>query len=225
MLPPPRAFVADTYSLEWAGHQRCLERWLWVTMDHAPYAPRVKVIEGPPVPQVRPPKPGAPDRALGVAYSVAGLPVPQDRRGQPSRRALHRVVLALEVAYLADLEQRGLVTPNPGEAESVREHLAHALARMREEGAGRWTPGEPFHLREVDKPPIYQRFGERAGQGEQRVKTLERWRRDGRYACWQLGAWPWALVDDGQLPSRWWRDERFDAALAAWAASPASSTR
>jgi hypothetical protein len=44
----------------------------------------------------------------------------------------------------------------------------------------------------------------------------------GRATLHDLGAWPWAVVEDGLLPSRtpWWADPTFGAALQRWHQGP-----
>jgi hypothetical protein len=48
------------------------------------------------------------------------------------------------------------------------------------------------------------------------MKTLDRWRNDGRAFLAQLGGWPWALVPAGRLGRVWWRDQCFSKALDEW---------
>lgn len=50
----------------------------------------------------------------------------------------------------------------------------------------------------------------------ERSKAAERRVRDGRQLLHDLDAWPWALVDKGRLPNRWWEQDLFAEALARW---------
>jgi len=115
------------------------------------------------------------------------------RRSQPqpgAGRPRRNIYIAAEIAYMADIEQRPL--------QDQREHAFGQHDYL----------GDHLAL----EPVSHERDSERS-------RTVRRWRNDGRAALAALGAWPWAVTPDGsgRLARTWWRDERYEKALTAWA--------
>jgi hypothetical protein len=58
--------------------------------------------------------------------------------------------------------------------------------------------------------------GERHVTLREDSRSVRRYRAGGRRLLHALGAWPWAVVDDGRLPRKWHEARAFADAFAAW---------
>ncbi|MFN8131159.1 MAG: hypothetical protein U0R70_06380 [Solirubrobacteraceae bacterium] len=183
--------VTDTYSLARAGDQGWIHRWAlreiqrrdWPTVDWW----------GPPLPRVRAAGTNAPDLArLEHWAAMTGLAA-ADRPGpgRPSRSAIDRLPLMLELAVLVDVEQEPLV-------DVEHEPLGGAAAFI-DDSAWRASGGSPGGY----LPPFDRGALER---------TAYRRLRTGREAWRALGAWPWAVGDSARLPRSWWRSAAYELA-------------
>jgi len=179
-----------------------IDTYLCLRMSYAPDpGPTVQVVHGPAFPQVRQPAPGAPN--IDAAALLANWPdtykLNGARRGQPPKSDLRRVLCALELVVILDIEQRPILPDGevePGRSSGAGYIVDHGLCCGRRRG----RPSD-WHL------------------GADRDDTVERWRRAGRLAAAQLGAWPWATSPhgNGRLAHRWWRNPAYPAALERWA--------
>jgi len=50
-------------------------------------------------------------------------------------------------------------------------------------------------------------------------RTERHWRDAGRRSWAALGAWPWALIDNGKLTKTWWKRPAYPDGLRYWAAT------
>lgn len=157
-------------------------------------------------PRIAPPTRDAPDLDSALRLLHLGERPARATRGQPARTAPEKLPIAAQVALRLDLE---------GESHaSELEHLSRAL------GFHRRPDGDLRARRSLSpvSPVMPDDDGSSGRTPTSRSKTLLRWRAGGRAARAALGAWPWALTEDGILPAgRWWRREPYVIALASWA--------
>ena len=150
-----------------------------------------------------------PDPDLLAAYydAMAEATVPTDGTEQatpprPTRgRPRTNLYVAAELAYMADIEQRASFTSPPEDERWQSEPTDRAFSALTQRGYL-----DPQSMLTWDE-----------SQRAYKAQKLKRTRSQGRRVLAELGAWPWAVAPDGRLPRDWRDDERYVAALAAWA--------
>jgi hypothetical protein len=112
--------------------------------------------------------------------------------------------------------------------DAVRSRLPQGVARepgthRPRAGRGRWAI-EAAYLRDVwghSEAEIGERLelydtDEAKTAGSDRCRQARTYVSSGRRTLASLGAWPWALDDEGRLERQWWTIERYAAALLVW---------
>jgi hypothetical protein len=148
---------------------------------------------------------------------------PREGPGQPPLP----VYLAIEAAYMVDIESRDMFTRPEENPDFDWDHPYRVGPK------GTWPPrwqreptAKPFSLLTVRgylNPDYALTWNERdvhqgdAKPGAFRSSRLPRWPRKGREKLAALGVWPWALWPNGALPRDWREQQRTWDALAEWA--------
>lgn len=174
----------------------------WLAMATPPGAPLVKLYCGD-APLIRAPVDGdaaaleavgeRPEFAEALAFLLTRPPVellPEWLSKHVVRcHVRHRLGIrywSMEAAYAADLEARASI------------ELANGLGFDDHRDA--W----------LDKK------GERHVTMRESSRSVRRYQVTGRRLLHALGAWPWAVVDEGRLPRKWHQAPAFSDAFAAW---------
>ncbi len=170
----------------------------------------------------------------------------QRQGGRPSLAALQNLFITLCLAYKVDIEGIPVVSPEerelgehryfefPGDARhervarSARVWYSWQRARALAERTGSWdlASGKPFVLRGDQRRKLVPEGGRLKdlkghcdlvdGQDVAAHRQTSRAVAAGRRAAAALGAFPWALAEDGRLPPQWWRLVTYSEALARW---------
>ena len=202
---------------------RSLEAVVIAAVQAAPHRPTLEVVL--PLPQVRPRSPEAvKSYALAASEAIGETAPHRDHAGRPPRN----LYVAAEVAVMFDIERRSKIEPPLDiSARDARERLKRygcptcgkGLRPVLREPSGRTVAMLVCALgHQHPEPGAVGPFSmlDYLGPNTATMKTIDRWRNDGRAFLAQLGAWPWALTPDGRLSRVWWRDQRFSRALGEW---------
>jgi len=116
--------------------------------------------------------------------------------------------------------------PGPEQRQAMLASLPGGIDRVSgrqapRSGGPRWSI-ECAHLRDlrgestIDVADRLDLRDDQSRDGEGGSRRARRYVARGRQILARLGAWPWALADDGQLERDWWRSERYADALFVW---------